>query len=105
MKPIERIALLCVLIAVADACTADKHLVGPGGAKPLAADVAAQDSPAYGPWGRPVNLGPVVNSRYNDNHPAISKDGLSLYISSSPPSPRPGGLGGPDIWVSQRASI
>ena len=109
MKPIERIALLCVLMAVADACASDKHLVGPGGAKPLAADVAAQDSPAYGPWGPPVNLGPVINSPYNDNHPTISKDGLSLYISSSPlplpPGARPGGRGGADIWVSQRASI
>src|SRR5260370_10014 len=108
MKPIERIALLCVLVAVADACASDKHLVGPGGAKPLAADVAAEGSPAYGQGGPPVNLGPVVNSGYNDNHPAISKDGLSLYISSSPlptpPGARPGGRGGADIWVSQRAS-
>src|SRR5260370_12919500 len=109
MKPIERIALLCVLLAGADACASDKRLVGPGGARPLAADVAAEGSPAYGPWGPPVNLGPVVNSPYNDNHPAISKDGLSLYISSSPlptpPGARPGGRGGPDIWGSQRASL
>ncbi len=105
MKPIERIALLCALVAVADACSSDKHVLGPGGSKPLAADAAAEDQPAYGPWGTPVNLGPVVNSPYNDNSPTISKDGLSLYISSSLPTPRPGGLGGPDIWVSQRASI
>jgi hypothetical protein len=109
MKPIERVALLCVLMAVADACTSDKHLVGPGGAKPLAADGAAEDAPAYGPWEKPVNLGPVINSAYNENHPAISRDGLSLYITSSPPPPppgvRPGGQGGADIWVSQRASI
>ena len=108
MKPNERIALLCVLMAVADACASDKHLVGPGGAKPLAADVAAEDSPAYGPWGPPVNLGSVINSSYNENSPAISRDGLSLYITSSalptPPGARPGGQGGADIWVSQRAS-
>ncbi len=55
----------------------------------------------YGPWGTPANLGPVVNSPYNDNHPAISKDGLSLYISSD----RPGGFGMLDIWVSHRDSI
>jgi len=105
MKPIERLTLLCALIAIAEACSSDKRLLGPGGSKPLAAGAAAEDSPAYGPWGTPVNLGPVVNSSYNENHPAISKDGLSLYISSSPPSPRPGGRGGADIWVSQRASI
>jgi len=109
MKPIERVTLLCALIAVADACSSDKHVLGPSGSKLLTADAGAEDQPAYGPWGTPVNLGPVVNSSYNDNHPAISKDGLSLYITSSPlPSPpgsRPGGRGGADIWVSQRASI
>src|SRR5260370_10873036 len=98
MKPNERIALLCVLMAVVDACASDKHLVGPGGAKPLAADVAAEDSPAYGPWGPPVNLGSVINSSYNENSPAISRDGLSLYFTSSPlplpPGARPGGRGG-----------
>jgi WD40-like Beta Propeller Repeat len=54
----------------------------------------------FGPWGTPVNLGPVVNSPSNDQHPAISKDGLSLYITSS----RPGGFGGLDLWVSHRDS-
>src|SRR5690349_23645970 len=109
MKPIEKITLVCALIAVAGACSSDKHVLGPGGSKLLTADAAAEDQPAYGPWGTPVNLGPVVNSPYNDNSPAISKDGLSLYISSSrdpsPPGFRPGGLGGPDIWVSQRAGL
>src|SRR5260370_38451549 len=45
----------------------------------------------FGPfsdWSEPVNLGPVVNSAFNDQHPAISADGLSLYISSD----RPGGF-------------
>jgi len=109
MKLIERITVLCALVAVTDACSSDKHLLGPSGSKGFAADATAEDQPAYGPWGTPVNLGPVVNSRYNDSHPAISKDGLSLYISStsqpSPPGARPGGRGGADIWVSQRASL
>src|SRR2546425_13060294 len=104
MKPIERIALLCALIAVADACSSDKHVLGPGGLKLVADDAAAEDQPAYGPWGTPVNLGPVVNSPYDELPSAISKDGLSLYITSSLPAPRPGGRGGADIWVSQRAS-
>jgi len=64
----------------------------------------------FGPWSTPVNLGPVVNqSRKTDlnTHPAISKNGLSLYISST----RPGGVNGVnlsnklEIWVSQRASV
>ena len=61
----------------------------------------------FGPWSAPVNLGPVVNSPYNDQHPALSKDGLSLIFASD----RPGGFGVPgsangfDLWVSQRDSL
>ena len=61
----------------------------------------------FGPWSTPVNLGPVVNTQYLDSHAAISKNGLSLYISSD----RPGGVNGKnstglfEIWVSQRASL
>jgi hypothetical protein len=43
----------------------------------------------------------VVNSGFTDEHPAISKDGLRLYISSD----RPGGSGDLDIWVSRRAGL
>src|SRR5438876_7304961 len=52
-------------------------------------------------WSAPINLGSVVNSASADQHPAISSDGLNLYISSD----RPGGCGGLDIWVSRRASL
>jgi len=51
-------------------------------------------------WSEPVNLGSVVNSTAADNNPTLSPDGLSLYFASD----RPGGLGGTDIWVAQRAS-
>src|SRR5437867_6547422 len=71
------------------------------------ADAEGSDAPAWSAWSAPVNLGPVVNSASNDNHPAISKDGLSLYITSG----RPGGVNGvnalqaEEIWVSQRARL
>src|SRR5438067_4481432 len=62
----------------------------------------------FGPWGclpdgtcghPPTNLGPVINALgYNTQHPAISKDGLSLYITTN----RVGGPGAMDIWVSHR---
>ena len=51
-------------------------------------------------WSAPVNLGPLVNSPFNDFAPAVSKDGRSLYFSSD----RPGTSGPTDIWVSQRNS-
>jgi hypothetical protein len=57
--------------------------------------------PGYSDWSAPVNLGPVVNSAFNDLGPAISKHGLSLYFGSN----RPGGFGGLDIWVCQRAGV
>ena len=56
-------------------------------------------APMYSDWSEAVNLGPVVNSTANDFAPHISKNGLSLYFTSA----RPGGFGGEDLWVSQRA--
>ena len=106
MKPIERITSLLALVVLAQACSTDTGFVGPGAAKRLVTDATAEDQPRYSDWSEAVNLGPIVNSPYNDNHPAISKDGLSLYITSG----RPGGVNGAnllqfeEIWVSQRAS-
>ncbi len=60
------------------------------------------------PWGKPVNLGPVVNSTFAEINPNISRDGLSLYfadVEGDTVAPRPGGLGNTDIWVTTRASL
>jgi hypothetical protein len=57
--------------------------------------------PRYSDWSTPVNLGPVINTAYNDQHPALSRDGLSLYFTSN----RPGGFGADDLWVSKRTSV
>lgn len=51
-------------------------------------------------WGVPVNLGPPVNSPYEDLVPIISPDGLMLFFTSE----RPGGCGTRDIWVSTRST-
>ena len=69
----------------------------------------------FSPWSAPVNLNnvvlndgtvcpAVVNSTSpdrNDTHPAVSKDGLSLYFAST----RAGGFGEYDLWVSHRDSL
>ena len=52
-------------------------------------------------WGTPANLGPTVNTSYQDDYPSISADSSTLFFSSN----RPGGYGGRDIWVVTRASI
>ena len=57
-------------------------------------------APKFSDWSTPTNLGSVVNSAFADLGPAISKDGLSLFFTST----RPGGFGLQDIWVSQRGS-
>jgi hypothetical protein len=58
---------------------------------------------AFSDWGAPINidnLGSTVNSLVIDQHPALSRKGLSLYFVSD----RTPGVGGLDIWVCQRAS-
>jgi hypothetical protein len=57
-------------------------------------------APRYSAWSAPENLGPFVNSAFDDSGGALSKDGLALYFTST----RPGGFGGEDLWVAQRAS-
>ncbi len=49
----------------------------------------------------PVNLGSTLNTIGFDGGPAPSGDGLRLYFVSD----RPGGQGGGDIWVAERASL
>jgi hypothetical protein len=57
-------------------------------------------------WGEPVNLGPVVNTSFDDVNPSITADGLSLFFSDWDGNPpRPGGFGQCDIWMTQRASL
>ena len=49
-------------------------------------------------WGPPMNLGPVINTSFNDRAPALSRNGHYLFFAST----RPGGFGLLDIWVSHR---
>ncbi len=51
-------------------------------------------------WSLPENLGPEVNSPFEDLAPHLSSDGLALYFAST----RPESSGGEDLWVSRRAS-
>jgi hypothetical protein len=54
------------------------------------------------PWGGATNLGPKVNSSYDEVGTSVSSDGLELYFSSNRPGA--GGLGLGDIYVSKRAT-
>ena len=57
-------------------------------------------TPKFSDWTAATNVGPTINSPFDDFGPAISKNGLSLYFTSN----RPDGFGGTDIWVSQRST-
>ena len=63
----------------------------------FAPDAAAN----FSTWSVPQNLGATVNTANADQNSTISPNGLSLYFASN----RPGGLGGTDVWVSQRATL
>ncbi len=52
----------------------------------------------YNLWSEPVNLGPVVNSKFRDLTPFISEDKSRLFFASN----RPGGHGGSDIYMTRR---
>jgi Tol biopolymer transport system component len=50
-------------------------------------------------WGAPANLGPIINTSFNEMVPAFSRDGHLLFFASNRTE---GSFGGVDIWVSRR---
>lgn len=48
-------------------------------------------------WGPPQNLGPMINTPFNDFGPSLSPDGHMLYFASNRP-----GFGGNDLYISRR---
>ncbi len=49
-------------------------------------------------WSPPINMGDVLNTPYQETTPHITPDKRFIYFSSN----RPGGVGGNDIYVSER---
>lgn len=84
-------AMTALLVTLLGGCGPEPGVAGPGAARE--AGLAESDV-----WSAPVNLGATVNSPFVDFTPELSPDGLSLYFSSN----RPGGSGGPDLWVARR---
>lgn len=63
--------------------------------------LAVEEQPRFSDWSTPVHLGTVLNSRFVDSDPFISRDGSSLYFVAGRGR---GGAGGRDLWVSRRPS-
>ncbi len=56
-------------------------------------------------WGPLANVGPPVNTAYDEHMACVSPDGLELYFSGyDEEGARPGGYGGADLWVTRRAT-
>ncbi|MGQ9864551.1 MAG: OmpA family protein [Bacteroidia bacterium] len=50
-----------------------------------------------GTWGPPINLGPPINTPYDEDGPYLHPDGITLFYSSNGPN----SMGGFDIFRSQ----
>jgi len=62
---------------------------------------APHTAETFGDWSAPVNVGPPINTTYNDNYAVLSRDELTMYFTSD----RPGSLGGDDLWFATRESV
>lgn len=61
-------------------------------------DIWKSDLKSDGSWTNPVNLGPNINTAYDEQSPFIHPDGQTLYFSSNGWP----GLGNKDIFISRK---
>ncbi len=60
-------------------------------------DIYVSEKQENGSWGKAVNLGPNINSKYNEDAPYLDADGKTLFFSSAGNS----SIGGYDIFRSR----
>lgn len=65
----------------------------------LITDAQSRRQTGFSDWSPPVNIGPPINTEFDDNVPVLSRDEKTLYFTSTR---MPGGYGEEDIWVSKR---
>lgn len=61
-------------------------------------DIYKSERSRTGDWGPAINLGPVINSKYNEDTPFLTDDGNTLYFSSMGHY----NMGGYDVFYSTR---
>jgi hypothetical protein len=65
----------------------------------LITEAQSRRATRFSDWSAPKNIGPPINTQWDDNVPVLSNDEKTLYFTSN----RPGSINGSeDIWVSQR---
>jgi len=92
MTPTSRTLAALASLALLLACGTESD-------RSITANLVASPTAHFSTWSEPVNLGSTINTTFNEQGPTLSNDELSLYFGSD----RPGGIGGFDVWVSQRA--
>lgn len=70
------------------------------GAENFNVDLFVSEKNEEGKWGKPVNLGDVINTAYSEGQPILHPDMKTLYFISDGHA----GLGGYDIFMSKRLS-
>jgi len=98
-----RIAALSIALVACGKTQSDPKMVAGAGRGSIAGLNQTVDKiKAFTAWTQPINMGPVINTKFDDFHPATTRRGFSLYISTNRV---PGGKGGVDIWVTRRPSV
>jgi len=87
-------SLACLALLIGCGTESDRSIAG---------TLVADHTSNLSAWSEPLNLGPTINTSFNEQQAMLSKDGLTLYFAST----RPGTPGSTlaDIWVAQRACL
>ncbi len=64
----------------------------------LITDAQSRRGTGFSDWSAPTNVGPPINTEFDDNVPVLTNNERTLYFTSN----RPGTFGGEDIWVARR---
>jgi hypothetical protein len=97
----------CLTVAAGLGCLT---LVGCGnGPDGIAARIAAPPptlaGASFSDWSVPASAGSLINGPFNDQQPALSKDGLTLFFQSNRPERAGDATLDGNVWVSQRACL
>jgi WD40 repeat protein len=96
MTTASRIIALLAPLALVLACgtEADRKITG---------SLSASRTGGFSAWSDPVNLGPTINTPFNEAQSTLSKDELTLFFASNRPEGPDDAVLDNNIWVSQRA--
>jgi WD40-like Beta Propeller Repeat len=102
MKTTELLVLSAsALSALVMGCSSDGGMIDPA---PRSGDATATlSSQRYTAWSDPTSLTAINQAGTNDQQPALSKDGLSLYFASTRKTSSTDGVLDLNIWVARRA--